>query len=247
VRSLRELGDRLGRHFRFRRFRIVRRGRWFQLLGYFNPWIVLADGTLEWVDEVERNVSRPGRTARIGDRVVARRASGDTVEGVVAGGSRSRPDYRSIADVAAGERISIANVIHHSVEQQIRRRFAWMFTVDEIHAPHMLRAIQRGVFNSAVHLSNIRRMWDILYRRLTPEVARIGRGAARRVVLEFRDFVDDYIEYMTRYARTNRRFIRAVESGDTDLARRLLDQRSETWWRVARPEEFVERILQGNL
>jgi len=62
VRSVRELTERLWNRVRFRRFKMVRRGRRLQLWGYINPWVLLADGTVEWRD-TPRGAGRP----RVGD------------------------------------------------------------------------------------------------------------------------------------------------------------------------------------
>src|SRR5262249_40590471 len=47
VRSLRNLAERLWNRLRFRRFRLTRHGRHVHLWGEINPWILLADGTVE--------------------------------------------------------------------------------------------------------------------------------------------------------------------------------------------------------
>jgi hypothetical protein len=58
ISSLDDLARRLWRRVRFRRFKIRRvTGRRFQLLGYINPWVLLADGSIV---EVEQHELPPG-------------------------------------------------------------------------------------------------------------------------------------------------------------------------------------------
>jgi hypothetical protein len=52
AKSLRQLGRRLGKRFRFRRFKIERKGRWLRLLGLINPWVLLASGEIRQVDDL---------------------------------------------------------------------------------------------------------------------------------------------------------------------------------------------------
>jgi len=64
VRSLEEFGARLLERTRFRRFKLVIRGRRIGLYGYINPWVLLADGSIVWVDPHEVPAG-----ARFGDPV----------------------------------------------------------------------------------------------------------------------------------------------------------------------------------
>ena len=74
VRSIEELAERLGKRLRFKRFKIVRRGAWFSLYGYLNPWVLLANGKL-----VERKV---GGRPMLGDVVNLGKKGG---KGIVVG------------------------------------------------------------------------------------------------------------------------------------------------------------------
>lgn len=51
VKSLRELGDQLLLHLRFKKFRIRIQGRRFLLEGFINPWITIANGQITEVPE----------------------------------------------------------------------------------------------------------------------------------------------------------------------------------------------------
>jgi hypothetical protein len=70
AKSLKDLGRRLGSKLRFRRFKIVRRGRRLQIWGQINPWVLLADGKIERIDDLPEGtevgdlVAVPGRTQK---------------------------------------------------------------------------------------------------------------------------------------------------------------------------------------
>ena len=54
-------------------------------------------------------------------------------------------------------------VVHHSVEQQVLKRYPGLFTAEEINAYDMLRGVPKEI-NGKVHLSQIRRLWDNFYK-----------------------------------------------------------------------------------
>lgn len=65
ARTIDQLNKRLLARFKFRKFKIKRKGKRFQLLGYINPWVLLADGDIEYVPQKQLNI-----TGRLGDEVV---------------------------------------------------------------------------------------------------------------------------------------------------------------------------------
>ncbi len=65
--SLDDLARRLLTRFRFRRFRIRRRGRWFALEGYINPWVVIMEGPM--AGELEHVGDDVARGIRVGGEV----------------------------------------------------------------------------------------------------------------------------------------------------------------------------------
>jgi A nuclease family of the HNH/ENDO VII superfamily with conserved AHH len=72
ARSLDELAQRLFERVRFRRFKIrLRRGR-IQLLGYINPWVLLADGDLQQITGIETG----GSPLELGDVIEVGRRKG---------------------------------------------------------------------------------------------------------------------------------------------------------------------------
>ena len=56
-------------------------------------------------------------------------------------------------------------IVHHSVEQQVLKRYPGLFTKEEINAYEMLRGIPKEV-NSNIHLSKIRIEWNNFYKRV---------------------------------------------------------------------------------
>ncbi len=54
-------------------------------------------------------------------------------------------------------------VVHHSVEQQVLKRYPGLFTEAEIHALKNLRGVPKSI-NPELHLSTIRRAWNDFYR-----------------------------------------------------------------------------------
>jgi len=56
-------------------------------------------------------------------------------------------------------------VVHHSIEQQVLKRYPGLFTKEEINAYEMLREIPKEV-NSDIHLSKIRIEWNNFYKKV---------------------------------------------------------------------------------
>jgi RHS repeat-associated protein len=54
-------------------------------------------------------------------------------------------------------------IVHHSIEQQVLKRYPNLFSAEEIHSLSNLRGIPNSL-NSEVHLSQIRRSWNQFYR-----------------------------------------------------------------------------------
>ena len=65
ARTLDDLNQRLLARFKFRKFKIKRKSGRFQLLGYLNPWVLLANGDIEYVPQKQLD-----KTGRLGDEVV---------------------------------------------------------------------------------------------------------------------------------------------------------------------------------
>jgi hypothetical protein len=79
IRSLDDFARRLWSKVRFRKFKIRRRGKRLELFGYLNPWVLLANGTVEW-----KEVDGP---YEVGDLI---KVAGSKQKGIIVG-KRGRP------------------------------------------------------------------------------------------------------------------------------------------------------------
>lgn len=218
VKSLDDMAKRLWKRLRFKKFKIRIKNRRFQLLGYINPWILLSNGDIEWVDELTKK-------GKIGEKVKGKTSTGKLIEGFRVGGSKAKPDYRNIADVFLRETVSDANVIHHAIEQQVLKRFPKLFSIAEINAAKNLRAILKGAFNSEVHLSKIRILWNDFYTAFKGIDLPVSK--AREAFLRFRSHVDDYIKAMEKFMSTDKEVAKALANGNKTKVRELLLIESE--------------------
>jgi hypothetical protein len=222
IRKVRDFFQRLWNKLRFKGFRIRLAGGWFKLEGEINPWVLIAEGKIKWL---ERSEVAEGKAAAIGERVVGKSAAtGETIEGLFVGGSKQKPLYRKIIDLFYKQELSEANIIHHAIEQQVQRRFPELFTAAEIHGAENLRAILKGAFNSEVHLSKIRILWNDFYEVV--EASGLAGEAAKRAFGSFRGYVDTYITAMTNFMKTNEAVVKAAAAHNDDLVRALLQAES---------------------
>jgi hypothetical protein len=97
-------------------------------------------------------------------------------------------DYRNnFADDPDNADAAANAVIHHAVEQQVRRRYPGIdITPGQMHSSENLRGIPRDV-NGALHLSGIRRMWNQFYNHFD----RIGREPTSQELLDYATLIDD--------------------------------------------------------
>ena len=219
IRKVQELFERLWNKLRFKAFRIRLTGSWFLLEGEINPWILLARGKITWIEEADVTA---GKNAKLGGEIAGETAEGKIIEGLFVGSSKAKPNYREIADLFYKEELSEANVIHHAIEQQVMKRFPELFMPLEANSrwresPGDLK----GAFNSEVHLSKIRLLWNSFYE-LMEGAEGLSRDASRRAFGSFRNYVDTYIKAMTEFMETNEKVVRAAKRGDNDAVRALL-------------------------
>jgi Domain of unknown function (DUF4157) len=73
IRTLEELGERLLSRLRFRGFRIRLSRRWFFIDAYINPWRLVAQGRIDWVEGEGRVGTRLGEGIVVGANPVASR------------------------------------------------------------------------------------------------------------------------------------------------------------------------------
>ncbi|MGW1073894.1 DUF6531 domain-containing protein [Streptomyces sp. NPDC002537] len=76
-------------------------------------------------------------------------------------------------------------VVHHAIEQQVLRRYPGLFSSGELHSLENLRGIPKGAVNSAVHLSEIRILWNRFYES--------HPNPTRQEVLDYATHVDDNV------------------------------------------------------
>jgi hypothetical protein len=103
-------------------------------------------------------------------------------------GDGGSTDYRNnFADDIDNADAAADNVIHHAVEQQVRRRYPGLdITPGQMHSSENLRGIPRDI-NGPLHLSGIRRMWNQFYNHY----ARIGREPTSQELLDYATLIDD--------------------------------------------------------
>ncbi len=89
AKTLDDVAKRLAKKFRFKKFKIAIKNKRFKLYGEFNPWVLLADGKVDFFDQKDlKNVDTPGGTVRLGNKVKVGRK-----EGVVVGVDSSPSKY----------------------------------------------------------------------------------------------------------------------------------------------------------
>ena len=81
-----------------------------------------------------------------------------TSYGKSSGKSSSKTDYKKVFFDQNPE-LKGKVIVHHSVEQQVLKRYSGLFTAEEINVYDMLRGIPKDI-NSKVHLSIIRIEWN---------------------------------------------------------------------------------------
>jgi len=228
IRKLQELFERLWNKLRFKAFRIRLSGAWFRLEGEINPWVLLAEGKIEWIEKA--NVLE-GKGAKLGGKVVGKSSTGELIEGLFVGASKVKPDYRAIAEIIFKDELAKANkkiadfVVHHAIEQQVPKKIVkGLFSLEEIHGGSNLRLILKGAFNSEVHLSQIRTVLNRFYTALQAEG--LTGDAARRAVIGFTEYLDGYIEAITKFMQTDEEVLKALAAGDNATVRALLEKES---------------------
>ncbi|MCB9746605.1 MAG: hypothetical protein H6741_10335 [Alphaproteobacteria bacterium] len=88
ARNLDELGEGLANKTRFKGYRIQLHGRRFELEGKINPWILLANGKVEWQEDEALKRLKPGSgKLRMGEQVLTQ--GDEAMEGVVVGLDRA--------------------------------------------------------------------------------------------------------------------------------------------------------------
>lgn len=227
--SLDDLARRLLIRFRFRRFRIRRRGRWFSLEGYINPWIVIMEGPMA------------GELEHVSDAFVQGRGVGEDLAS--AGGTQLRvlsmtddlPHYRQIYEIFHGSGSASGSWVHHMIERQTSR-LSSLLDASFLNAPARLRAIPSGIVNNVVHLSQLRTMWNDVYRTLVP-MLRSGQITESGLVRAFRVYerhTDEFISAMLHHSQS---------SGLSGTALRSSLETAATTWNQQRQASILADIV----
>ncbi|WP_019910230.1 HNH endonuclease signature motif containing protein [Paenibacillus sp. HW567] len=108
VKKLKGLLDRVLAKFKFKRFKLERKGKHIRLYGEVNPWVLLADGTIHNVDEQKlKQLERDGKKPiTLSDAELAKLNKVDIDERAMiskgADGDKSRIDFDSIKGTGNG-------------------------------------------------------------------------------------------------------------------------------------------------
>jgi hypothetical protein len=78
-------------------------------------------------------------------------------------------------------------IVHHSIEQQILKRFPGLFTRAEIDALANLRGIPKNL-NSTLHLSQIRKYWNTFYKTFPKPT--------KQQIIDYAKFIDDKVGHL---------------------------------------------------
>lgn len=88
AKTVKNLVSKLFKKFRIKKIKVVRKGKWLKILGYINPWVLLADGSIL---QVEVKGGRP--------------ALGETVDVIGAAGKKKAGIIIGVADDAASNMV----------------------------------------------------------------------------------------------------------------------------------------------
>lgn len=219
AKSLDDLAKRLWQQVRFRKFKIRLKRPWIELLGYINPWVLIAKSELVFVEKKDLPAGK-----KVGD-IVEVTVSGKKLKGELVG-MGAKPRYQRIADLVQGAGTTDSNVIHHLIEQQILKMDDYVkFTIEEINAPSRLIPILKGSVNEVVHLSRIRIMWNSFYVMMkTPPIDLVKN---RTAIMKFADFTKEFIEEMGRFMKSSTKYKDAAKKGNEDLIKQILHEQAE--------------------
>jgi hypothetical protein len=217
ARTIKEFVARLWKNLRFKRFKIVFRRGWFFLLAEVNGWIVVMKGRLKGqlrkVDKAQTDAVK-GQLEKQVKAKTFKTLEGETVTGKLVSRTDDIPtDYRKTMEIFTGDKID-DYVVHHMIEQQTRKLTD---AVEEVflHSPANLKLIRKGEINAVVHLSRIRRMWNVLYKTLD-QVPDAGKLAALQ---HFGKYTDEFITHMLKFA----------EKRGKSLTRTALELEADKW------------------
>lgn len=194
-KSIGKFADNLLGHTRFKKFRISFVGKKLVLEGLINPWVVIMEtGELKTIDFNDINI----KGKKIGDDILI---DGEKKRLLSMADKLPEDQYRRFWQLFNNQDPG-QHVIHHLIEKG--KRYAYLFKREFIHAPARLKAIPKGDINSILHLSDIRTLWDDVYRVLDTKFALnlIDDAKASKGMLQFADhsakYIDDVIEEVAK-------------------------------------------------
>ncbi|MEO1626309.1 MAG: hypothetical protein AAFV25_14225, partial [Bacteroidota bacterium] len=82
AKSLDDLGKRLSKKFRFKKFKLARQNKRWRLLGQMNPWVLLAEGKLEFMEESQITRTTSKGKQDLGHRITV---NGTDQQGIIVG------------------------------------------------------------------------------------------------------------------------------------------------------------------
>jgi hypothetical protein len=156
AKTLDDVAKRLAKKFRFKKFKIVIKKRRFQILGEFNPWVLLADGTMQYYNN--NQVTRAAGNS--GNYRLAEKVNVGGVDGMIVGGSktaskdvlelqRQLPHLNSIATARGIPKDEILDLYEFLGPQGIKYLGKNMSDIDEVVA-----AFKAVKSEKLAHLSN---------------------------------------------------------------------------------------------
>jgi hypothetical protein len=215
ARSIKDFVSRIWKAVRFKKFKITFSRGWFRLLAWINPWIVVMEGPLKGqLREVEDAQALGKKIGRDVEASTFKTMKGESVTGKLVSATDELPtNYRKTMEIFTGQKLD-DYVVHHMIEQQTKNLAQGIEDIF-MHSPANLKLIPKGMRNSVIHLSRIRRMWNVLYIELK-NVPNAGKLAALQ---HFGKYTDDFIEHMLKFA----------ESKGVTLTRAMLEQEADLW------------------
>jgi hypothetical protein len=193
TKSLRKLGDKILEHTRFKKIILRIRGKSWEILAEINPLFVIMSGPMpdEIGEIIKIESDKVGKGLKKGETMIDEEGR-EVMKVSNLEKFEKTPDYREIFELYNKKGIS-GDVIHHLIEKN--SRYANLFEKELINAPKSLRAIPKGSINEVLHLSNIRKGWDRIYRVVDDLLRRGGTSQqAKDIIIGFAKKSDVYIQ-----------------------------------------------------
>ncbi len=165
AKTLDDVAKRLAKKFRFKKFKIAIKNKRFKLYGEFNPWVLLADGTMQYYNN--NQVTRA--TGNSGNYRLAEKVNVGGVDGMIVGGSktaskdvlelqRQLPHLNSIATARGIPKNEILDLYEFLGPQGIKYLGKNMSDIDEVVAAFKAVRLEKldgghSVFSHGPHIT----------------------------------------------------------------------------------------------